>query len=564
MTKKHLTDQRFTDLDLIDPLKQGIADAGFEYCTPIQKNSLPIALTGKDVAGQAQTGTGKTVAFLLACCQHLITNPASPERKPTNARALILAPTRELAIQIYNDAEVLAKHTELKLGLVYGGTGYDDQKRMLSEGIDILIGTPGRLIDFYKQHLFDLSHTQVVVLDEADRMFDLGFIKDIRFLLRRMPNPENRLNMLFSATLSFRVMELAYEHMNNPQEIKIDAETRIADKINEYSYYPADEEKSTLLVNLIHRDSPERVLVFVNTRHNVEEVSQILTANGIGNAALSGDVPQRKRESLLEGFKIGKYRVLVATDVAARGLHIPSVSHVFNYDLPQDAGDYVHRIGRTARAGQSGEAVSFICEKFAYSIMEIESFIGHTIDKREIDPGLLTPIEVATRRYKSKKPLKERGSGKPDNRNSNQKNLSKSNDKSRDKKPRYKESRPEPIQVNAIKHEMTQPADLHPVLAQQTGKNERDIDLQSEIPGSALKPDLNQPGQELLSDTALDVQSSDKQQSAEPIPMPEKLPAVEIEVPAEVKPRKNTNEQPAPSLSKTRFSRRFGEIPLVG
>ena len=256
---------------------------------------------------------------------------------------------------------------------------------------------------FYKQKLFDLKLVQVVVLDEADRMFDLGFIKDIRFLLRRMPNPEDRLNMLFSATLSFRVMELAYEHMNNPEEVKIGTETRIADKIKEYSYYPADEEKSTLLVNLLGRDNPERVLVFVNTRYAADDVSRTLSANDVSNAAISGDVPQRKRESLLDGFKTGKYQVLVATDVAARGLHIPAVSHVINYDLPQDADDYVHRIGRTARAGQSGEAISFICEKYAYSIMEIEEYIGHNIPRQEIQAELLSPIkqQAKSNRYNS-------------------------------------------------------------------------------------------------------------------------------------------------------------------
>ena len=413
MTNKHLTDQRFSDLNLIDPLKQGIADAGFEFCTPIQAKSLPVVLSGKDVAGQAQTGTGKTVAFLLGCCQRLITTPASPDRKPTDTRALILAPTRELAIQIHEDARVLARHTGLSIGLVYGGTGYEEQKRMLSKGSDILIGTPGRLIDFYKQKLYSLNRIEVVVLDEADRMFDLGFIKDIRFLLRRMPEAQNRLNMLYSATLSYRVMELAYEHMNNPEEIKIDADVRVADKIVEFSYYPSVEEKPALLINLLRRDMPERVLVFVNTRHAADEVARTLEGNGITNAALSGDVPQKKREKLLSGFKDGKYQVLVATDVAARGLHIPEVNQVFNYDLPQDAEDYVHRIGRTARAGKSGEAISFICEKYAYSIMEIESYIGHTIPKKEIDPDLLESVERPVGRPKKRDRNKRSAEGKP-------------------------------------------------------------------------------------------------------------------------------------------------------
>ncbi len=412
MTEKHLTDQKFDDFNLDDTLKKGVADAGFEFCTPIQASALPVALEGRDVAGQAQTGTGKTIAFLLACCNHLLITPVSENKKPGEIRALILAPTRELAIQIYKDAETLAQHSGLTLGLIYGGTGYEEQKQVLAKGVDILIGTPGRLIDFYKQKLFGLNAVQVAVLDEADRMFDLGFIKDIRFLLRRMPKPEDRLNMLFSATLSFRVMELAYEHMNDPEEIKVNADVRIANKIEEYSYYPSDDEKPKLLVNLLNRDNPERVLVFINTRHGVERVANTLTANNISAAALSGDVQQFKREKLLEGFKTGKYKVLVATDVAARGLHIPEVSHVYNYDLPQDADDYVHRIGRTARAGNSGKAISFLCEKYTYSILDIESYIGHSIPKRQIEPWMIEDVEISVRKPREREPTTKRKSDK--------------------------------------------------------------------------------------------------------------------------------------------------------
>ncbi len=408
MTEKHLTDQKFDDFNLEDALKRGIADSGFSFCTPIQASALPIALEGRDVAGQAQTGTGKTIAFLLACCNYLLTTPVpgnkQENKKPSAPRALILAPTRELAIQICKDAETLAQHTGLALGLIYGGTGYEEQKQVLAKGVDILIGTPGRLIDFYRQDLFSLKFIQVAVLDEADRMFDLGFIKDIRFLLRRMPKPENRLNMLFSATLSFRVMELAYEHMNDPEEIKINADVRIANQIEEYSYYPSDDEKPRLLVNLLNRDNPERILVFINTRHGVEQVANLLAANNISAAALSGDVQQYKREKLLEGFKTGKYKVLVATDVAARGLHIPEVSHVYNYDLPQDADDYVHRIGRTARAGNSGKAISFLCEKYSWSILDIESYIGHSIPKRPIEPWMIEDVKMNAKRIRERKP----------------------------------------------------------------------------------------------------------------------------------------------------------------
>ncbi|MGI9310556.1 MAG: DEAD/DEAH box helicase [bacterium] len=393
MTEKHLTDQRFIDFDLEESLQQGLRDAGFSRCTPIQAACLPSALDGKDVAGQAQTGTGKTVAFLLACCHYLLTHPAAPARQATQPRALILAPTRELAIQIHHDAAILSRHTGLSLALIYGGTGYDEQRLMLADGADILIGTPGRLIDFFRQGLYDLKHAQVAVMDEADRMFDLGFIRDIRFLLRRMPPAERRLNLLFSATLSFKVMDLAYEHMNDPEEIKIETDSVVVDEVTEYSFYPAEEEKLKLLVNLLKREEHGRILVFVNTRHGVERVAGVLAANGIGNGALSGDVPQRKREQLLEAFKSGERKVLVATDVAARGLHIPEVAQVYNFDLPQDADDYIHRIGRTARAGASGEAISFVCERYAYSIMDIEQQIGHALPRREIGPELLAPIE---------------------------------------------------------------------------------------------------------------------------------------------------------------------------
>ncbi|TNF38012.1 MAG: DEAD/DEAH box helicase, partial [Gammaproteobacteria bacterium] len=347
----HLSDTRFNQFELPAPLLSGLNEAGFEFCTPIQANTLPYTLLGRDIAGQAQTGTGKTAAFLVAIYNWLLTRPAAERRKPNQPRALVLAPTRELAIQIHKDAEALGKHCGLKLGLVYGGTGYDQQRKMLEEGVDILIGTPGRLIDYFKQHLFDLRAIQCVVLDEADRMFDLGFIKDIRFLLRRCPPPQQRLGMLFSATLSYRVQELAYEHMNNPHSVLIESEKRTADKIEECVYYPANAEKIPLLLGLLKHDNPQRSIIFVNTKRAAETIYAYLLGNGLEAGVLSGDIPQKKRQSLLKRFQDGEYHILVATDVAARGLHIPEVSHVFNFDLPQLAEDYVHRIGRTARAG---------------------------------------------------------------------------------------------------------------------------------------------------------------------------------------------------------------------
>ena len=398
MSEKHLTDTSFASLDLPEPLLRGIKDAGFEFCTPIQAESLPLALAGNDVEGQAQTGTGKSAAFLLATLAHLLKHPEPEGRNPTQPRAIILAPTRELAIQIHKDAEVLAKHTDMKLVLVYGGTGYDSQRQALEAGVDILIGTPGRLIDYFKQHIFNLKAIQVMVLDEADRMFDLGFIKDIRYLFRRMPEPDQRLNMLFSATLSMRVNELAYEHMNNPTAVNVMPDKMTADKVKQTIYYTSNEEKIPLLVGLLQHMDPHRSLVFINTKHMAERIAAYLEGNDIQAAVLSGDVPQKKRQRLLQDFSEGKLPVLVATDVAARGLHIPEVSHVFNFDLPQDAEDYVHRIGRTARAGASGDAISFACEDYSFSLPDIEKYIEHKIASEPVTSELLPELKPPAKR----------------------------------------------------------------------------------------------------------------------------------------------------------------------
>ncbi|MGH8293958.1 MAG: DEAD/DEAH box helicase [Steroidobacteraceae bacterium] len=379
----------FDTLGLDPPVLKGIRDAGFTHCTPIQAETLPIALSGRDVAGQAQTGTGKTAAFLVALYHTLLTHPAPAGRGRTSARALIVAPTRELAVQIHHDAETLGRHTGLVQGVVYGGIDYEKQRRQLSEGIDVLIGTPGRLIDYYKQHVFDLKHAQVLVLDEADRMFDLGFIADIRYILRRLPQPQRRQSMLFSATLSYRVLELAYEHMNNPELVRIEPDKKTVESVRQIMYYPAMEEKVPLLVGLLHQSEARRTMIFVNTKRMAERLESSLKANGFHAQALSGDVPQAKRLRFLRDFHNGDLAVLIATDVASRGLHIPDVSHVFNFDLPQDAPDYVHRIGRTARAGAEGDAISFACEEFAVSLPDIEGYIGYKIPSAPIEPGML-------------------------------------------------------------------------------------------------------------------------------------------------------------------------------
>ena len=386
----------FGSLPLTPAVAQGIVDAGFTYCTPIQAQTLPLALQGRDVAGQAQTGTGKTAAFLVALYQSLLTKPAAPNRSRTSIRALIVAPTRELAVQIHKDAAVLGKHTGLKLAVVFGGTDYEQQRRTLVEGVDVLVGTPGRLIDYFKQQVYDLRHVQVLVLDEADRMFDLGFIADIRYILRRLPRPEHRQSMLFSATLSHRVLELAYEHMNNPELVRIEPDKVTIDRIRQVIYFPSMEEKLPLLIGLLRETEAHRTMVFVNTRRTAEKLETALRANGFNAQALSGDVPQKKRLQFLRQFHEGELAVLIATDVASRGLHIPDVSHIFNFDLPQDAPDYVHRIGRTARAGADGDAISFGCEEYAIGLPDIEAFIGRKIPVLPVSLHLLAKLDAAT------------------------------------------------------------------------------------------------------------------------------------------------------------------------
>ncbi|MDN5782169.1 MAG: ATP-dependent RNA helicase RhlB [Luteimonas sp.] len=393
MSDKPLTDITFSSFELHPSLLAGLDAAGFTRCTPIQALTLPITLARRDVAGQAQTGTGKTLAFLVTVVNRLLTSPALADRKPEDPRALILAPTRELAIQIHKDAVKFGSDLGLKFALVYGGVDYDKQRQILTEGADVIIATPGRLIDYVKQHkVVSLHACEVCVLDEADRMFDLGFIKDIRFLLRRMPVRTERQTLLFSATLSHRVLELAYEHMNEPEKIVVESEFITNSTVRQRMYLPADDEKIPLLLGLLSRSEGARTMVFVNTKAWVERVARALERAGYRVGVLSGDVPQKKRESLLGKFQKGQLEILVATDVAARGLHIDGVQYVYNYDLPFDAEDYVHRIGRTARLGAEGDAISFACERYAQSLPDIESYIEQKIPVEPITSDLLTAL----------------------------------------------------------------------------------------------------------------------------------------------------------------------------
>ena len=397
---QHLTEQRFIDFSIHENVLAALESKGFEFCTPIQAKTLPITLKGNDIAGQAQTGTGKTMAFLIATFHHLLTNECQSNKN--QPRALILAPTRELAVQIASDAELLVKHSDLKLALAYGGDGYEKQVEAIEKGVDILVGTTGRVIDYVKQGIINLDCIQVIVLDEADRMFDLGFIKDIRYLMRKCPKPEQRLTMLFSATLSPRVRELAYEDMNNASYVEIEPLQRTGHRIKEELFYPSNEDKMALLLTLLEEEWPERCMIFANTKQKCEEIWQYLLADGHRVGLLTGDIAQKKRLALLDSFTKGELDILVATDVAARGLHIPEVTHVFNYDLPDDREDYVHRIGRTGRAGQSGHSISFACERYAVNLPAIEEYIGHSIPVSQYDQTALLPLPKRVKNRKLK------------------------------------------------------------------------------------------------------------------------------------------------------------------
>jgi ATP-dependent RNA helicase RhlB len=393
----------FDSLDLPPEVMQGIREAGFVTVTPIQEAALPLALKGKDVAGQSQTGTGKTAAFLIAAFTRLLRERPRAAGPTAAPRVLVIAPTRELVVQIEADAHLLGQFTGLGILAVYGGIDYQRQRQALADGCDVLIGTPGRLIDYLKQHVWSPRRVEVLVIDEADRMFDMGFIADLRFILRRLPPPEHRQSFLFSATLSFRVMELTWEFMNNPAQISITPQQKTAERAEQSLYHVGREDKFRLLLGLLRREGGDRILIFSNTREEARRIEDRLTRNGWDARALTGDIEQKRRLRILNDFKEGKLPVLVATDVASRGLHIEAVSHVICWDLPDDAEDYVHRIGRTARAGAGGKAISLVDEASALRIEAIEKFIGQKIPVEWAEDDLFVPEVMPTaeerRRY---------------------------------------------------------------------------------------------------------------------------------------------------------------------
>ena len=407
----HLPDGKsFVEFDLSDEILKGIDNAGFVRCTPVQELALPITLAGEDIAAQAQTGTGKTAAFLITLFQHLL---KMDKRKPGIPSALIMAPTRELALQIYQDGEVLGKYTGLKMVAVFGGIDYQKQASQLREGVDIVIATPGRLIDYMKQKAFIPERIKILVVDEADRMFDMGFIRDLRYILRRLPSYDQRQSMLFSATLSSRVLELTYEYMNLPKEIYVTPDEITVDTVEQFVFHVAKHEKLRLLLGVLKKEPWERVLIFANTKATVEWLSAKLKGNGYPVKGLSGNLNQRQRLKIINQFKSGNLKILVATDVASRGLHVEEISHVINYDLPQDREDYIHRIGRTARAGMSGKAISLACEEYVYSLEAIEEYIGEKIPVVWPDEDWLLPDKSGRFRPADKRKMGQKRKGSP-------------------------------------------------------------------------------------------------------------------------------------------------------
>ena len=371
-----LTQTRFEEFDLPAKVLSNLTAAGFIFCTPIQAQTLPLSLAGRDVAGQAQTGTGKTAAFLVTVFTRFF---AQPDKNRDLPSALIVAPTRELSHQIFTEAQILFRNTDFRILQVLGGIDYQRQADSLRQGADIIICTPGRIIDYYKQGIFKTEGIQILVIDEADRLFDLGFTKDMRYLLRRLPPYEKRQSMLFSATLSYRVLELTYEFMNLPEFISVTPDQITVEGIRQVLFQVGSDKKLSLLLGLLKREAWSRMLIFVNTKAGVEWLTHKLKGNGWPAEGITGDLPQRKRFRLMERFKNGHIKILIATDVASRGIHVEDISHVINYDLPQDSENYVHRVGRTARAGKTGHALSLACEEYVFHLEPLENMLGYKI-----------------------------------------------------------------------------------------------------------------------------------------------------------------------------------------
>lgn len=390
---------RFHDFDLPSSLLHAISDLGFQYCTPIQAEILPSTLSGKDASGRAQTGTGKTAAFLITIITRMLNNPILESRNPGTPRTLIIAPTRELVLQISEEARELARYSGHKIISVFGGMDYQKQRQQLNAGpVDIIVATPGRLLDFQRQHDIALNKVEVLILDEADRMLDMGFIPDVRKIIHSTPRKDNRQTLLFSATLTGAITRLAAQWTRDPITVEIKPEQVAVDTVEQIVYNVTTADKLALLLNIILRKKLERVLVFCNRRDEVRQLSDTLIRYGINSSVLSGEVPQKKRLQRLKEFKAGKICVLVATDVAGRGIHIEGMDHVINYKLPHDPEDYVHRIGRTGRAGAAGTSISFADERDAFFLPAIEEFMDRKLPCIEPEQDwLVRPARIAAK-----------------------------------------------------------------------------------------------------------------------------------------------------------------------
>lgn len=399
---------KFSALDIHEDLLKGITDIGFEKCTPIQEQSLPESLAGKDLIAKSQTGTGKTAVFVITIFNKLLQSQA---KRPKGPRALVMAPTRELAGQLEEEARKLGKHLPLRTVSIYGGVEYDKQVGALKKGVDLVLATPGRLIDLFKSRTLSLSDIEIFAIDEADRMFDMGFAPDISYIASRLPKNKPRQTMLFSATIDSNVHRLASRYMKKEHAfVEIEPEQITVDKIDQKVLYPSNEEKLPSLMALLRRPDAERTIIFTNMKRTAEMLEFKLRGNDFPAMCLTGDVSQSKRQRIIDDMKSGKVKILVATDVVARGLHVEDISHVINYDLPQEAASYVHRIGRTARAGKSGKAYSLACEDTALNLPDIEKYIEHKIDVEWIDEVDLLPDKAAPYRRK-RPPLKAGGKG---------------------------------------------------------------------------------------------------------------------------------------------------------
>ena len=370
----------FKEFNLDESLLKGISAAGYVTCTPVQEQVLKTALDGSDLYVQSQTGTGKTAAYLVSILQELLC-----EEKNKGKKVLILLPTRELAVQVEEEAKVLVSGTSLRTFSFFGGVGYDKQIDAVKNGVDIIVGTPGRMIDLEESHQLDLSNVGFLVIDEADRMFDMGFYPDLRTLLKVLPKTENRQTMLFSATLNSYVKNLAWEYTRDAKEITIEADNITVDQIDQELFHVSSDEKMKLLIGILKNEKPESVLIFCNTKRSCEVVSKRLSMNELRSEFIIGDLPQTRRQQVLNQFKEGKISILVATDVAARGIDVDSLSMVVNYDLPNEAENYVHRIGRTARAGKTGKAYTFCSEQDVYNLPAIERYIEMSIPAKVAD-----------------------------------------------------------------------------------------------------------------------------------------------------------------------------------